>query len=316
MYFPLKPLNKQTNKIGMKYKPEKYILFFILGFFLILITIHSYSFYRSSQDSFTTFLFQNQSEAIKTEPFQPKSEIDYYVITMNNPERIENINQQKNKLKQQGTPIDIQLVDAVVGVDLNLNELIKTEILSPHFKSYRGSEINKKKEIGCYMSHLKIYNIIQQKEQTQTSSNPYSVIFEDDFDIDSSHFLKDVNESLEYLKNNKLDFDIIYLGTILHNHGKLLDKKIYTIDKKTGLEGTHGMIIHNKNVSKLITNLKPMKQAFDVELTQLCHRDKLNAYVIYPPIVNQQWEKIPSEIAKENFESSSSKLKPSDFNHE
>jgi DNA topoisomerase IA len=93
-----------------------------------------------------------------------------------------------------------------------------------------------------------------------------------------------------------------------------LDKKIYEIDKKTGLEGTHGMIIHNKNVSKLITNLKPMKQAFDVELTQLCHRDKLNAYVIYPHIVNQQWEKIPSEIAKENFQSS--KLKPSDFNHE
>ena len=74
------------------------------------------------------------------------------------------------------------------------------------------------------------------------------------------------------------------------------------------------MIIHNKNVSKLITNLKPMKQAIDVELTQLCHRDELKAYVIYPPIVNQQWDKIESEIAKENFELSSSKLKPSDFN--
>ena len=300
--------------MGMKYNTENYILFFILGFFLILIIIHSYYFYRFYQDSFTTFLYQNQPEAIKPEPFQPKSEMDYYVITMKNPERIENINQQMNKLKQQGTPIDIELVDAVVGVDLNLNELIKTEILSPHYKSYRGSEINKKKEIGCYMSHLKIYNIIQQKEQTQTSSNPYSVIFEDDFDIDSSNFIKDITESLAYLKNNKLDFDIIYLGTILHNHGKLLDKKIYTIDKKTGLEGTHGMIIHNKNVSKLITNLKPMKQAIDVELTQLCHRDELKAYVIYPPIVNQQWDKIESEIAKENFELSSSKLKPSDFN--
>ena len=56
----------------MKYKPENYILFFILGFFLTLILIHSYSFYRSSQDSFTTFLFQNQSEAIETESFEPK----------------------------------------------------------------------------------------------------------------------------------------------------------------------------------------------------------------------------------------------------
>ena len=296
----------------MKYKPENYILFFILGFFLTLILIHSYSFYRSSQDSFTTFLFQNQSEAIETESFEPKLKIDYYVITMKNPERIENINQQIDKLKQQGTPIQIELVDAVVGVDLNLNDLIKTEILSPNFKSYRGSEINKKKEIGCYMSHLKIYEIIRQKEQTSTS-NPYSIIFEDDFDINSSHFLKDVNESLEYLKNNNLDFDILYLGTIPHNHGNLLDKKTYTIDKKTGLEGTHGMIIHNKNVSKLITNLKPMKQAIDVEFTQLCHHDKLNAYVIYPPIVNQQWDKIESEIAKENFQLSLSKLKPSDF---
>jgi len=299
----------------MKYKPENYILFFILGFFLTLILIHSYSFYRSSQDSFTTFLFQNQSEAIETEPFEPKLKIDYYVITMKNPERIENINQQIDKLKQQGTPIQIELVDAVVGVDLNLNDLIKTEILSPNFKSYRGSEINKKKEIGCYMSHLKIYEIIRQKEQTSTS-NPYSIIFEDDFDINSSQFLKDVNESLEYLKNNKLDFDILYLGTIPHNHGNLLDKKTYAIDKNTGLEGTHGMIIHNKNVSKLITNLKPMKQAIDVELTQLCHHDKLKAYVIYPPIVNQQWDKIESEIAKENFQLSLSKLKPSDFNLE
>lgn len=296
--------------MGMKYNTENYILFFILGFFLILIIIHSYYFYRFYQDSFTTFLYQNQPEAIKTEPFQPNSEIDYYVITMKNKERIENINQQKNKLKQQGTPIDIELVDAVVGVDLNLNELIKTEILSPHYKSgYGDVEKLKKKEIGCYMSHLKIYEMIQK----QSSNKKYSVIFEDDFNIVSEHFVKEIENSLDILEKKQLYFDLLYLGTNYENIGKLIENHTYAIDKNNILFGTHAILINNQNITKIIKAMTPIKQPIDVQYTELCQSEKLNAYIQFPILVKQQFDKLKSTITSENFELELSKMKPSDY---
>jgi len=294
----------------MKYKPENYILFFILGFFLTLILIHSYSFYRSSQDSFTTFLFQNQSEAIETESFEPKMEIDYYVITMKKPERIENINQQIDKLKQQGTPIQIELVDAVVGLDLNLNDLIKTEILSPNFKSgYGDVEKIKKKEIGCYMSHLKIHEMIQQK----ASKKKYSVIFEDDFNIVSEKFVKEIEDSLGILENKQLNFDLLYLGTNYENIGKLIENHTYAIDKNNVLFGTHAMLINNQNITKIIKAMTPIKQPIDVQYTELCQSEILNAYIQFPILVKQQFDKLQSTITSESFQLTLSKLKPSDY---
>lgn len=240
--------------------------------------------------------------------------IDYYVITMKNPERLENIEKQSEKLKAQGTPVQIQIVDGVVGVDLNLDELIEQKKLSPEYKDSRGQGNKKKREIGCYMSFLKIYDMIQEK-----TDSGYSVIFEDDFDIHSDHFLKEIHESIGYLKRNNLDFDILYLGVQGYlgpegnNHGELVDKNLYEIDKKNDLYGCYGMIINHKNIGKIINHMKYIKQAIDVEFTQLCHSEKLKAYVIYPHIVNPQNGKFETTIGVENFQQLTDSFKFSHF---
>jgi GR25 family glycosyltransferase involved in LPS biosynthesis len=290
----------------MKSKPEILVLFFLLGFFIIFILIRSHYFYRSSQDTFTTFLHQNQSHAMETEPFESKlTEIDYYVITMKNPERIENINQQMNILKKQGTPVHIELVDAVKGIDLNLNELIKQETLSPNYQSgYGEAEKQKKKEIGCFMSHLKIHELIQQKQTTHSpilSSKKYSVIFEDDFKIVSDHFVKEIEDSLTILEKTRPDFDLLYLGTNYENHGNIIEHHTYEIDKKNVLFGTHAILVNNAKIDKFIKNLKPIKQPIDVQYMELCKSDALNAYILFPKLVIQQFDKIPSTITSENF---------------
>jgi len=240
----------------------------------------------------------------------PKDEkIDYYVITMKKPERMKNIEKQSEKLKTQGTPVQIQIVDAVVGVDLNLDEMIEQKKLSPEFKEHTGYHdiLQIKKSVGCYMSHLKIYDMIQEK-----GNSGYSVIFEDDFDIDSEHFLQDIHDSLNYLKEHNLNFDILYLGTHSGNHENLLSGKTYEIDKNSNLNGTHAMLINHKNIHRIINHLKFMEQTIDWQFTKLCHEDKLKAYVIFPTLVNPDI-KLPSTIQNENFQSMTDSLKYSHF---
>jgi GR25 family glycosyltransferase involved in LPS biosynthesis len=243
------------------------------------------------------------------ESFQLNEPIDFYVITMKKPERIENIEQQLEKISQQGTPIELEIIDAVVGVDLDLNSLIKQDILSIHYNTSRQTEKHKKQEIGCYMSHLKTYQTIQEKNRPG-----YSVILEDDFDIDSEHFIKDIENAIGYLKKYDNQFDFLYLGTIPGNHGTLLKDNLYKINKQQGLEGTHGMLLNNQKINHIIERTRIIKKAIDVELTELCHDDELDAYVIYPPIVNQQWEKLDTTIGTDNFDIfSNSELQSSVF---
>jgi len=247
-------------------------------------------------------------ENLEEKYLYPKDEkIDYYVITMKNPERMKNIEEQMEKLKNQGTPVQIQIVDAVVGVDLNLDELIEQKKLSPSYPIHRTEKI-KKKEIGCYMSHLKIYDMIQEKD-----NSGFSIIFEDDFDIASEHFQQDVYDSLNYLKEHNLDFDVLYLGTQAKNHGELINDKTYKIDKSKDLYGTHAMLINHKNIHKIIDHFKFMKEPIDVEYTQLCRSDKINAYVIFPHLVNTQNDKLLSTIQNENFKSVTDSFKYSQF---
>lgn len=302
--------------LSVKMKVKHVLLIIILVIMLVLVL----DWFQMTCWTDLTGLSSSSSSGIGMENLEemnvyPKDgNIDYYVITMKNPERLENIEKQSDKLKTQGTPVQIQIVDGVVGVDLNLDELIEQKKLSSEYKDSRGQGNKKKREIGCYMSFLKIYDMIQEK-----GNSGYSVIFEDDFDIHSDHFLKEIHESIGYLKINNLDFDILYLGVQGYlgpegnNHGELVDKNLYEIDKKNDLYGCYGMLINNKNIGKIINHMKYIKQAIDVEFTQLCHSEKLKAYVIYPHIVNPQIGKFETTIANENFQQLTDSFKFSHF---
>ena len=273
-----------------------YLLLFLLGFFLSLIVIHSYLFYRSSLDTFTSKILSNNYHDEYTS--EPKEEIDFYVITMKNPERMKNIEHQLDKLRQQGTPIQLEIVDAVVGKELDLNQLIKDNILSPkHTGNGEWDSRFRRGEIGCFMSHLNIYQQIQENKQSG-----YSIVFEDDFDIHSEHFIEDIKEILKKLRKQEIDFDILFLGTNTQNHGESVFENIHNIDKNSILFGTHALLLKNENIPRWIEHIKVVDKQIDVKLEELIHHEKLNSYVIYPHIVNQQFEKMNSTIAIEGFD--------------
>lgn len=304
----------------MKSKVIISILFVFLILFFIYLSTYCHSFSKKKAN-----LIINDSPTMKYEPFTNKNyeqynnfpieqNVNYFVITMKKKERMNNIHLQLKKLKTQGTPIHLKFIDAVVGLNLDLKNLVNEGILSRNFKSgyIQTTENIKKKEIGCYLSHLKIYELI--KQNINNNHNNYSVIFEDDMDIISSHFLKEIEISINFLNKHKLDFDVIYLGTLDNNHGEPVNNQnLYKIDYHNKLHGTHGMLINNKNIDKLINILKPIKMPIDNEYFKLIQSDKINAYVIYPHIVNQQVEKFKSTIILENFTLNNPRLKYFNF---
>lgn len=199
--------------------------------------------------------------------------IDFYVISLKNPERLENINLQNKKLIA-----NINVIDAVNGLNINQTELLRLGELSQSFYN----EIPKRsKEIGCYKSHLYIYNLINNN----LNKKKYSVILEDDFNV----IPENLNEKMEILLNDisDLDFDIIFLGnTFPNNSNDKIKNNVYLIDKNKYTIGTFAYLINNKNINKIISLTKLIDAPIDNKLDTLIKNNLLNAFVVYPNLIN------------------------------
>ena len=241
------------------------------------------------------------------ENFEMDKKLDFYVITMKNPDRLKNIEEQEGKINKNVTEkIKIELIDAVVGVDLDLKNMVSEGILSPEFVDKNNIDDTSKyrrRVIGCYASHLKIYDTIKRK-----GNNGYSVIFEDDFDIKNEDFLDVVIKALKDLQNH--DFDMLFLGNnhrnygngeVLKNKGDLLVNNIHFVNGGQYFYGTHAILVNNKNISKIIDKTKFINSEIDTKLQSLSGGD-LKIFVLYPDIVEQQPDKLlPTTIQFEGM---------------
>jgi len=224
------------------------------------------------------FLFFSLFVNCKIETFEEKdnSDMKMYVISLKQPKRIENIETQEKKLGK-----NITVIDAVKGDILDIDELIDKGLISE--KSYKKSNIEyKKREIGCYMSHLKIYNLIKN-----SNSDNYSIIFEDDFNLESDNFLETVNDSINNLNKKEIDFDLLFLGNHNSNHGEKIVDNIYHVNSNEQLLGTHCYVVNNANIDKIISHTKLIDTAIDIKLDTLSKSNKLTILVLYPTIANQ-----------------------------
>jgi GR25 family glycosyltransferase involved in LPS biosynthesis len=212
------------------------------------------------------------------EHFEIKENIDCYVITLGKPEKMKNIENQQQKI-----PYQIQIVDAIFGDDLNLSELVNNGTLSLYYSS--ESKPERKRQIGCYMSHLKVLDkIIENNTDTK-----YSIIFEDDFNI-SDNFMTQLNENLEFI--DTLDFDVLFLGTMLDGWiGKPVGKSIYTINE---VYGTHGYLVKNAKVSHIKECMKVVDNNIDLKYTSI---PELKIYIMYPSVVHQLRSEFKSDIS-------------------
>lgn len=213
------------------------------------------------------------------ELFEDSNNIDLYVITLGKEERLENIKNQQKKINNK-----IQIFDAVYGLKLDVNDLKNNNILSDEntlSKDYK----RKMGEIGCYLSHLNIYKKIKEDNK-----NGYTIIFEDDFLIKSDDLINDAKKAIDILNSKNINFDFLFLGNLKDNHGENIADNLYYLDKNINLYGTHGYIINNKNIDKIIDKLNIIKKPIDNSIEDLSYNMVFNTIVIYPNLVIQEGE--------------------------
>jgi len=215
------------------------------------------------------FIFKKNNEGFEENIF------DAHVISLKKPVRLKNIEDQQAKIN-----IPIQILDAVKGDDLNLDDLIESGIVLKENTLHNDNKV-KMREIGCYLSHIKMYETINKNYK-------YTILFEDDFNIVVPNLLEKITESIAILNEKNIDFDIMYLGN--HNwntnFGTFIQNDLYKLDNNPGgVSGTQGYVIHNKNIHKIIKNMKPIDKQIDIQIQQLANQHLLNVISTYPYIV-------------------------------
>jgi GR25 family glycosyltransferase involved in LPS biosynthesis len=215
----------------------------------------------------------------KDENFEDSYIFDMYVITLGKQERIENIKNQEKKINNK-----IEIFDAVNGLKLDINYLKNNNILVNQ-NTLSENYNHKMGEIGCYLSHLNIYKKIKENNKKR-----YTIIFEDDFLINSDNLIDEVKKAIDVLNSKNIDFDFLFLGNLNDNHGENISDNLYYIDNNNNLYGTHGYIINNKNIDKIIDNLNKIIKPIDNSIQDLSYDKVFNTIVIYPNLVNQESE--------------------------
>lgn len=240
----------------------------------------------------TELFYYSNTENFQNEMF----DINYYVISLRTKEeRMQNINEQNyklnNQLKKYNLNKNIEIVDAVVGIKCNYDELVNNNTVNKVNVLSKDTS-TRLKEIGCFLSHKKLY----QKIKDTNTINNYTVVFEDDFVITDS-FIDILYKSLEYLKNNNIDYDLLYLGNISDNKGHHIHDEIYKLDKNNTLWGTHGYLLKNSSIEKLLKITEVINEAIDNQLYTAGKKNEVLIYTIMPQIVLQN-KSFESEITR------------------
>lgn len=217
------------------------------------------------------------------ENFDIIDDIDFYVITMGGEDRMKNIETQKEMLSENNfSTKNFHIIDAIVGKNLDLEQLIKDGVLDPAAGLNQDPDpVQRQKtnqrEVGCYLSHLKAFETIAAKNL----DSGYSVIFEDDFKI-LDNFLPILDETLVKIKN--IDFDLLFLGIIGYNGEQVVDN-IYNIHNGESW-GAHGYLVNNKSAAKILDRLKYIDTVLDKEIFDKGKAKELIVYRIDPLIVD------------------------------
>jgi hypothetical protein len=202
---------------------------------------------------------------------------------MNKEDRIENMKKQQEKINK-----NVELIDAVVGDNLDLDELIHNGTLSPNAELFANDSLSQeeldkihKREIGCWLSHKKLYETIINKNIT----TGYSIILEDDYNL-VYDFNEKLKQTINTIEDNNLRFDIIFLGLITNNIGEQLVDNIYKMGDKVHY-GTHGYLVNNKSIKKLNQLMSYITTTVDVEIIDKGKTNQLLIYRLNENIINQ-----------------------------
>jgi GR25 family glycosyltransferase involved in LPS biosynthesis len=144
---------------------------------------------------------------------------------------------------------------------------VKPTIKLTHFKFWQSGQI------GCYLSHIGLMEHIMLKKESD-----YSVIFEDDVVFDTTT----LHANIEKIIQHNVEFDILFLGNNNENKGEHIVDNIYHVNNRQECWGLHGLLIHNKNIDKILNVNYTLKHALDVQYLQLNRTKQLTNVVVQP----------------------------------
>lgn len=215
------------------------------------------------------------------------SNIHYYLIHCHeHKERQKHIKKIYSILKK---PINIFNGIYTKNIDINtINIQSYLQNFDYNLKIKENFNFSLSGQIGCYLSHhILLKHILLSNKDLNNHS--YSVIFEDDVIWNKNninlHFeiTKIINN---FLKLN-LDWDIVFLGNLNNNYGKLLKDNIYYLNSRIHCFGTHALLLNNKNINKIYCFNCLIRNEIDSHYKFLIDNNKLKGFVIYPPICLQ-----------------------------
>jgi glycosyl transferase family 25 len=186
-------------------------------------------------------------------------DIPVFVINLRRSvERRDHTTKQLNELE-----VPFQIIEAVDGVELSDHEIRYNNDFGI-FKTGFYSRYLRKEEIGCVLSHLKIYRkMVDEKIGL-------ACILEDDND-----YLKEFKDLLINADLKITDWDILYLG---HRSGctmkvaqsrkrkQLIPFKYYVGEAIEVPHGSHAYIINIEAARKILKQVYPIKVPFDLYL--------------------------------------------------
>lgn len=200
------------------------------------------------------------------------------IISLKHSPRREVISQRLN-----GLGLKFEFVDAVYGKELAEEQLKEID------RDFSVKRFNTKKpltlgEIGCALSHIKVYEYIVKNNISQ------AIILEDDA-IVSQDFEKIVNLSLNKVPSRKeiLFFDHgkakswLFKRNLIDGY-KLVRYRYPSRNSMRCIFMADAYLLTLSGAKKLLSNAYPVRMAADY-LTGAIHMTKINAYGIEPPCV-------------------------------
>jgi glycosyl transferase, family 25 len=144
----------------------------------------------------------------------------------------------------------------------------RTGYRTKHYQLTRGA-------VGCYLSHMGVWKMAAE------SDKPYSLVFEDDVEIDSN-ILKKTNELLPMIPN---DWDVLLLGCfciVCDRYEKYYETERFFL--------THSYIIKRDAAKNIYNHLKKkrIEQQIDSELSDMIGKGMIKIYCLREAICKQR----------------------------
>ena len=199
-----------------------------------------------------------------------------YIINLKrNHERLQHITNIYSKSDLNTEPYI--LVEAIDGSSINPKEYVTEEIYDgitflDKFKKRVDDAQLTRGMIGCYLSHLKVFDLIK------TSGKPYGMILEDDATFPEDIFTTKINDALNAVPS---DWDIILLGRWPRE-----EKRLKNYVKVERFFGTHGYLINQKGIEKMQKfGSYPIEDQIDGVMGTLARTGVLNIYAPHENII-------------------------------